>query len=63
MRALHVYLVVYFVLVGSAFVVLWQSDVLPQLPLAWVLTFAAIAVVLGVLLALVSRSEASKEDR
>jgi hypothetical protein len=62
MRALHVYLAVYYVLLGSAFVVLWQSGILSELPFVWVLAFASIAVVLGVLLALVSRSEASKED-
>lgn len=56
MRAVHIYLIVYLALMVASAVVLWRSDVLPQMPLSWALVAAGVALVLGVLLALLSRT-------
>lgn len=52
---LKTYLAVYFVLLAAALVALWQGGVLSRLPAEWVVLVLAAAIVLGVLLALVSR--------
>jgi peptidoglycan/LPS O-acetylase OafA/YrhL len=54
MRAIHIYLVVYLVLLVGALAALWRSGVLGQLPGRWVAAGLIIAVGLGVLLAVVS---------
>ena len=52
---LKTYLIIYFALLAAAFVSLWQGRILARLPFGWVgLAFLA-AVLLGVVLALVSR--------
>jgi len=61
MRALHIYLAAYFLIVGAAFVVLWRARVLSHLPPAWVVTVALVTFGLGVLLALLSRRPHAKE--
>jgi hypothetical protein len=53
---LRIYLVVYFAVVGLAFLALWQGRVLARLPGEWVALALVAAVVLGVLLAVVSRT-------
>lgn len=53
---LKTYLVVYFVVLAAALIALWQGGVLARLPVAWVLLVLGAAVVLGVLLAVVSRN-------
>jgi hypothetical protein len=53
---LRTYLTVYFALVASALAALWQSRALDRLPAPWVFIVFAAAVLLGVLLAIVSRS-------
>ena len=55
---LKTYLAVYFALLAAALVALWQGRVLSRLPAEWVVLVIAAAVVLGVLLALVSRNNA-----
>lgn len=52
---LRTYLIVYFLLLAAALFALWQGRVLSRLPSEWVLLVVAVAVVLGVLLAFVSR--------
>jgi hypothetical protein len=52
---LKVYLAVYFVVVAVALLALWQGRVLARLPAVWVALAVGAAVVLGILLALVSR--------
>lgn len=51
-----VYLVAYFALLAAALFALWQGRVLARLPTTWVVLVVVGAVVLGVLLALVSRN-------
>jgi hypothetical protein len=58
MRAVHIYLIVYLALIVAAAAVLWRSDVLQHMPLSWALTAAGVALVLGVLLAILSRTPA-----
>jgi hypothetical protein len=53
---LRIYLVVYFVVVAAALLALWQGRVLARLPAEWVTLGIAVAVVLGVLLAFISRT-------
>jgi drug/metabolite transporter (DMT)-like permease len=53
---LRVYLVAYFLILAAALASLWQGRVLSRLPAGWVILVVAVAVILGVLLALVSRS-------
>ena len=53
---LRIYLVVYFALVAAALLALWQGRVLVRLPVEWVALAIVAAVVLGVLLAVVSRN-------
>lgn len=52
---LKAYLVVYFAVVALAAFALWRGKVLARLPFDWVVLGLAAAVVLGVLLAIVSR--------
>lgn len=52
---LKVYLVVYFALLAAALFALWESGALGQLPAEWVVLVVVAAVLLGVLLAVVSR--------
>lgn len=53
---LRLYLIAYFAILAAALLVLWQGRVLARLPLDWVLLVLAAAVLLGVLLAVVSRT-------
>lgn len=53
---LRIYLVVYFAVIGLALLALWQGRVLSRLPAEWVAFALVAAVVLGVLLAVVSRT-------
>jgi hypothetical protein len=55
-RILLVYLVFYFALVIAATLVLFSSGVLGHLPLPWVIAALLLALGLGVMLALLSRS-------
>jgi hypothetical protein len=50
------YLVAYFVALAAALFALWEGHVLARLPAAWVVIVVAVAVLLGVLLAVVSRN-------
>lgn len=50
------YLIVYFAVVACAVLALWQGNVLARLPIQWVVLVVAAAMVLGVLLAIVSRN-------
>ena len=54
MRFIHLYLVVYFLLVAGALFALWQAQVLQQMPGEWVGLFVLIALSLGILLAVLS---------
>jgi hypothetical protein len=54
MRPLHIYLAVYFLLVLGAGLALWQAGVLGRVSPASVLIAAAIAIGLGVFLAMTS---------
>jgi hypothetical protein len=56
MRVVHIYLIAYFALMIAAFATLWQAGVLQRMPQSLALTAAAVAIVLGVLLALLSRT-------
>jgi len=51
----RLYLIAYFIIVGAASVVLWQSGVLGRLPLGLVALALLAALGLGLLLALVSQ--------
>ena len=51
---IRVYLIAYFVLLAGAGLALWQAGVFGRLPVLWVLAVAAVAVGLGILLALTS---------
>lgn len=53
---LRIYLVVYFAIVALALLALWQGRVLARLPGEWVALAVVAAIVLGVLLAVVSRT-------
>lgn len=53
---LKTYLIVYFALLLAALVALWRGQVLSRLPVEWVLLALVTAIVLGVLLAVVSRN-------
>jgi len=55
---LKTYLIAYFAVLAAALFALWQGRVLSRLPAEWVILAVAIAVVLGVLLAFVSRNSA-----
>jgi hypothetical protein len=54
MRFLTVYLVGYFLLLFGAFLALWQSGVMRQIPTVWLAIGAVIAVGLGIMLAVAS---------
>lgn len=53
---LRVYLIVYFVILAAALFALWEGKVLARLPAVWVVIVLAVAVLLGVLLAVVSKN-------
>ncbi len=53
---LKIYLVAYFLVLAAALVALWQGRVLSRLPTDWVVLVVAVAILLGVLLAFVSRN-------
>lgn len=55
MRLVSIYLTCYFLLVLGALVALWTGGVLQHLPVLWVIIGLAIAVGLGMLLALTMR--------
>jgi len=57
---LKIYLAVYFAAVALALLALWQGRVLSRLPVEWVALVTGGAVVLGVLLALISRKRPIK---
>jgi hypothetical protein len=57
---LKIYLAAYFAVVGVALVALWQGRVLGRLPAEWVALVVVAAVILGILLALVSRKRPVK---
>ena len=52
---LRSYLIAYFALLAAAVAALWQGGVLERLPAGWVIVAFGAAVLLGFLLALVSR--------
>jgi len=54
MRALHIYLIVYFLLVIGAGLALWQAGVLSRVSPLSLLVAAAIVIGLGIVLALTS---------
>ncbi len=54
MRAVALYLVIYFALVAGALIALWQGGVLVFLSTSWIVLGLLVAVGLGVLLALVT---------
>jgi hypothetical protein len=51
---LRIYLVAYFLLVLGAVVALWHGDVLQQVPVSWTVVGIAVAVGLGITLAVSS---------
>ena len=53
---LRVYLVAYFVLIAAALIALWRSGVLTHASAVWLVAALVMAVGLGVLLAVVSRT-------
>jgi hypothetical protein len=53
---LKIYLAAYFVILAGALLALWQGRVLGRLPAEWVVLILAAAIVLGVLLAVISRN-------
>jgi hypothetical protein len=55
MRFVHLYLIVYFVLVLGAGLALWQAGVLAHVSAAWTALAAGITIGLGLLLAATSR--------
>ncbi len=63
MRALHIYLAAYFLIIVAAFVVLWRARVLSELPVVWVAATALVSFGLGILLLLVSRRPPTREPR
>jgi energy-converting hydrogenase Eha subunit G len=55
-RLVTIYLVGYFILLAGATWALWQSGMLQEIPDSWLALGAALAVALGILLAVASRS-------
>lgn len=49
------YLTAYFLIALGALIVLWQSGILAEIPLAWTLVGGAVVVALGLVLGLTSR--------
>jgi formate-dependent nitrite reductase membrane component NrfD len=60
MTVMRVYLAVYFLLLVGAVVSLWQADILTHVPVLWLAAGLALAVGLGVVLALTSRRREAK---
>jgi hypothetical protein len=54
MRFLKIYLIGYFLLLLGAFLALWQSGILDQIPGVWLAIGAIIAVGFGIMLAVAS---------
>ena len=54
MRFLRIYLIGYFILLFGAFLALWQSGILRQIPAVWLAIGALIAIGFGIMLAVVS---------
>jgi hypothetical protein len=54
-RFLTIYLVLYYLLIALAVATLWRSGLIDQLPRGWTVSSIACAVLLGILLALLSR--------
>jgi hypothetical protein len=54
MKFMRLYLIGYFILLVGAALALWQSGILRQIPVVWVLIGLIIAVGLGVVLAVSS---------
>jgi hypothetical protein len=62
MKVLTLYLAFYVLLVAAAVFVLWQSRILGEIPATWIALGAFVAVGLGVLLALVSRTHVATRE-
>jgi hypothetical protein len=58
MRFLKIYLIGYFLLLLGAFLALWQSGILDQIPGVWLAIGAIIAVGFGIMLAVASGAPA-----
>ncbi len=58
MRFLKIYLIGYFLLLLGAFLALWQSGILDQIPGVWLAIGALIAVGFGIMLAVASGAPA-----
>ncbi len=56
MRVIHIYLLIYFLLIAGAAVVLWNAGVIQRVPSSWLFIGTSGAVLLGVLLAVLSAS-------
>jgi hypothetical protein len=56
MTVMRVYLAIYFLLLAGAAVSLWQADILTHVPALWIVAGLALAIGLGVVLALTSPS-------
>jgi hypothetical protein len=54
-RALIIYLVLYYALIAGALVTAWRSGLLAHFDRAWTIVVIAVALILGVLLAALSR--------
>jgi hypothetical protein len=61
-RFIHLYLVVYFLLIGGALLALWRAQVLQHVPGEWVGLSVLISVSLGLLLAFLSSRPAPIRD-
>jgi uncharacterized membrane protein HdeD (DUF308 family) len=55
MRFLYYYLIAYYVLLAGAALALWQAGVLTRVPETWLVLTAAIAILLGILVAMTAR--------
>ena len=58
MRFLKIYLVGYFLLLLGAFLALWQSGILDEIPGVWLAIGALVAVGFGIMLAVASGAPA-----
>jgi CBS-domain-containing membrane protein len=54
MRFVHLYLVGYFILIVGAIAALWNGDVLQHVPATWLVMSLAIAIGMGIMLAMSS---------
>jgi hypothetical protein len=57
-----VYLAAYFLIALGAVIVLWQSGILAELPLAWTGLALLVVVALGIVLGLTSRAPRIRAD-